>query len=73
MADFGLSRDVYEQEYYKSDKNMALPIKWMAPESLENGSYSVKSDVWSYGITLWELLTRYIFQNDDLTGDNNIS
>ena len=46
VADFGLSRDVYEKEYYSScDKTTKLPVKWMAPESLEFGMYSSKSDV----------------------------
>ncbi|KAH3820043.1 hepatocyte growth factor receptor-like [Dreissena polymorpha] len=59
VSDFGLSRDVYEREYYSScDKTTKLPVKWMSPESLEFGHYSSKSDVWSYGVVLWELLTR---------------
>ena len=46
VADFGLSRDVYEKEYYSScDKTTKLPVKWMAPESLEFGMYNAKSDV----------------------------
>jgi len=46
VADFGLSRDVYEKEYYSScDKKTKLPVKWMSPESLEFGHFSSKSDV----------------------------
>ncbi|GAB6029602.1 macrophage stimulating 1 receptor (c-met-tyrosine kinase) [Chamberlinius hualienensis] len=61
VADFGLSRDVYESAYYCSEnKKTKLPVKWMAPESLELGQYSTKSDVWSFGVVLWELLTRGI-------------
>lgn len=59
VADFGLSRDVYETSYYSSDNaKTKLPVKWMAIESLSDGHYSHKSDVWSYGVVLWELMTR---------------
>lgn len=58
VADFGLSRDVYETHYYSSDNKKKLPVKWMSPESLEKGSYNSKTDVWSYGVVLWELMTR---------------
>ncbi|XP_037520471.2 hepatocyte growth factor receptor [Rhipicephalus sanguineus] len=58
VADFGLSRDVYEKDYYSGDNKAKLPVKWMAPESLEKGIYNHKTDVWSYGVLLWELITR---------------
>ncbi|CAL1528849.1 unnamed protein product [Lymnaea stagnalis] len=58
VADFGLCRDIYEKGYYTSDNKKKLPIRWMALESIENGAYSTKSDVWSLGVVLWELLTR---------------
>ncbi|KAL4226642.1 hypothetical protein ACF0H5_014623 [Mactra antiquata] len=59
VADFGLSRDIYEKDYYASEsKKTMLPVKWMAIECLEKGKYSSKSDVWSFGIVLWELMTR---------------
>ncbi|XP_012945572.1 hepatocyte growth factor receptor [Aplysia californica] len=58
VADFGLCRDIYEKGYYSSDNKKKLPIRWMAVESIEHGAYSTKSDVWSLGVVLWELLTR---------------
>ncbi|XP_076112140.1 hepatocyte growth factor receptor-like [Mytilus galloprovincialis] len=58
VADFGLARDIYTKNYYSSDNKKMLPVKWMAPESLENGTYSTKSDVWSFGVVMWELMTR---------------
>ena len=46
VADFGLSRDIYERDYYSSDDRKAkLPVKWMSLESLEKGIYNTKSDV----------------------------
>ncbi|CAL1528842.1 unnamed protein product [Lymnaea stagnalis] len=58
VADFGLCRDIYEKGYYTSNNKKKLPIRWMALESIEHGAYSTKSDVWSLGVVLWELLTR---------------
>ncbi|KAL8592224.1 hypothetical protein ACOMHN_030899 [Nucella lapillus] len=60
VADFGLCRDVYEKGYYHSDNRKKLPIRWMPPESIEKGTYTSKSDVWSMGVVMWEMLTRGI-------------
>ncbi|XP_038069507.1 plexin-B-like [Patiria miniata] len=56
IADFGLSRDMHESDYYTSgDAQAKLPIKWMAPESMERRVYNARTDVWSYGVLLWEI------------------
>ncbi|XP_065204978.1 fibroblast growth factor receptor 3-like [Planococcus citri] len=55
VADFGLARNVHENDYYRNTTNAHLPIKWMAPESLYHRKYTSQSDVWSFGIVLWEL------------------
>ena len=58
IADFGLSRDVYGSDYYKvGGKFACLPVRWMPPESLLYGRFTVKSDVWSYGVLMWEVFT----------------
>ncbi|XP_061195263.1 vascular endothelial growth factor receptor 3-like [Saccostrea echinata] len=57
ISDFGLSRDVYESAYYFKVSKGRLPFKWMSPEALLMGQYSIKSDVWSFGILLWEVVT----------------
>lgn len=67
IADFGLSRDIYERDYYSSDnREIKLPVKWMAIESLENRTYDTKTDVWSYGVLLWELMTRGVVPYPDV-------
>jgi serine/threonine protein kinase len=50
---------IYSNDYYKlkSNSNKPLPIRWMSPESIEFGEFSNKTDVWSFGIVLWEILT----------------
>ncbi|KAH9519997.1 hypothetical protein Btru_071432 [Bulinus truncatus] len=57
ISDFGLSRDVYEADAYLKMSKGRMPVKWMAPESLYAQIYTTKSDVWSYGIVLWEVVT----------------
>ncbi|CAB3376211.1 Hypothetical predicted protein [Cloeon dipterum] len=55
IADFGMSRDVYTCDYYKVGGARLLPIRWMSPESILYGRYTLESDVWSFGVLLWEI------------------
>jgi len=57
ICDFGLARDIMSDTNYVIRGNARLPVKWMAPESLFEGIYTIKSDVWSYGILLWEIFS----------------
>nr|AGC25443.1 insulin-like receptor protein tyrosine kinase isoform A [Strongyloides stercoralis] len=57
IGDFGMARDIYYHEYYQPTGKRLIPVRWMAQESLKDGKFSIKSDIWSYGIVLYEMLT----------------
>ncbi|XP_048513218.1 insulin-like receptor [Athalia rosae] len=57
IGDFGMTRDIYETDYYRKGTKGLLPVRWMAPESLKDGVFTSFSDVWSYGVVLWEMVT----------------
>ncbi|XP_071952931.1 proto-oncogene tyrosine-protein kinase receptor Ret-like [Antedon mediterranea] len=57
ISDFGLMRDIYEADSYKRTSKGRIPVKWIAIESLYDNVYTAKSDVWSFAILLWEIVT----------------
>lgn len=57
IGDFGMTRDIYETDYYRKGGKGLLPVRWMAPESLKDGVFTSYSDVWSFGVVMWEMAT----------------
>ncbi len=69
IADFGLSREVNHSDYYRIGSAAAvLPVRWMPPEALLYGKFTVKSDVWSFGVLMWEI---YCFGRQPYGGISN--
>lgn len=57
VGDFGLLREIPKGDtFYVSTTNCLFPVRWMAPESLEDKQFSPASDVWSFGVILWEMV-----------------
>ncbi len=54
--DFGMSRNLYQSHYYVLNVHAVLPVRWMAKECFY-GKFSTKTDVWAFGVTLWEIFT----------------
>uniref|UniRef100_A0A4W3IK66 receptor protein-tyrosine kinase n=1 Tax=Callorhinchus milii TaxID=7868 RepID=A0A4W3IK66_CALMI len=71
ICDFGLARDIRNDSNYVVKGNARLPVKWMAPESIFDCVYTFESDVWSYGILLWEIFSLGSSPYPGIPVDNN--
>jgi len=57
IADFGLSQRIYSSDYYKGSDRDVIPVRWMPLESIMYSKFSIESDVWAFGILLWEIFS----------------
>ncbi|XP_056005151.1 uncharacterized protein LOC125660370 isoform X3 [Ostrea edulis] len=74
VSDAGFSWDLYPEEYmYDDRREKYLPVRWMAPESLSSGYYDKSSDVWSYAVLVWEVMSLSMYlPYHDVPDDSNI-
>lgn len=67
LGDFGMARSMYENDYYRFSRKGLLPVRWMAPESLGLSFFTPASDIWSFGVFLYEMITFGSFPYQGLT------
>ncbi|XP_053386447.1 BDNF/NT-3 growth factors receptor-like isoform X4 [Mercenaria mercenaria] len=57
ISDFGMSRDIYTCDYYRIGGSRMLPVRWMSPEAVKWGRFTTDSDIWAFGVVLWEIFS----------------
>lgn len=73
ISDFGLSHDRHEEGVYVKTMTGRLPLRWMALESITEGEFSSATDVWAFGVTLWEIVTLGGFPYPNITNKELLS
>lgn len=73
ISNLAMSRALNSNAYCSFESRANLPIRWMAPETIALGGYTKHSDVWSYGVTLWELFTYADFPYEDMSDQKVIA
>ena len=74
ISDFGLLREIPKDDsIYVSKQGGPVPVRWMAPESLSKREFSTASDVWSYGVLLWEMRYPTVIPYPEIKGNMEVA
>merc|ERR1711892_44984 len=73
LVDFGMTRPMFESDYYRFSRRGMLPVRWMSPESLADGIFTPMSDIWSYGVLMYEIITFGSFPFQGLSNNQVLS
>jgi len=68
-----LSQEGFPEDYYREEQGRVIPLRWMSPEALFSDHFSLKSDVWSFGVTCWEIFTSGAYPYRDVSDDQLIA
>lgn len=68
-----LSQEGFQEDYYREENGRVIPLRWMSPEALFSDHFSLKSDVWAFGVTCWEIFTLGAYPYGDITDEELIS
>ncbi|CAB3987724.1 fibroblast growth factor receptor homolog 1 [Paramuricea clavata] len=73
ISDFGMAKDVYLKSYYKQKSEGCFPLRWMAIESIKSLQFNEKTDVWSFGVLVWEIFTHGCHPYYDIIDDQKVA
>ncbi|CAB3982894.1 fibroblast growth factor receptor, partial [Paramuricea clavata] len=73
ISDFGMAKDVYLKSYYKQQSEGCFPLRWMAIESIKSLQFNEKTDVWSFGVLVWEIFTHGNLPYYDIIDDQKVA
>ena len=70
IGDFGMSHQLYGSNYFRATGTVILPVRWLSPEAIMYGKFTTESDVWSFGVVMWEVFSFAMLPYNGLSNDD---